>query len=89
MTKDIRDFDYTRFAGLRGKTVILVGIPIYWCEGCGPSADCFEIARLGPLTRELEAAGALHVKQLWCRLIDNEWVLSMASGPVPKKRSKK
>ena len=89
MLKSIEDFDYTQLAGLRGKTVTLVNIPIYRCHGCGPTADCFEVARIGPLTRELEAAGALHVKRLWCQLIDNEWVLSMASGPVPSKRPTK
>jgi hypothetical protein len=84
MIQVVEDFDYTHYIKLRGKIVILCGIPIFRCAACGPSADVFEIARMGPLHRELDAAQALHVKKLWCRLVDNEWVVAVSMAPRKK-----
>jgi hypothetical protein len=79
----VRDFDYSRLAGLRGVTVLLRDITTYQCEGCGPTSALVEIRCMGPLTRELEAVGALHVKQLWCSFRDNEWVIAFKPAKEP------
>jgi hypothetical protein len=88
MIASVGDFDYSHLAGLRGVTVILRDITFYQCEGCWPPAQFVEIRCMGPLTRELEAAGALHVKQLWCSFRDNEWAIAFkpAEGPAVSKR---
>jgi hypothetical protein len=69
------DLDYTKLAGLRGKTVILVDVVFFHCDGCGPSARLFEIPRMAALHRELAAAKAIRVKTLVGRFTDaDEWV---------------
>ena len=79
MNARVDDFDYSRLAGLRGVTVTLRDVTVHQCGGCGPKSVFVEIRRIGDLTRELEAAGALHVKQLWCVFRDNEWAVVLAS----------
>lgn len=79
MRKRVGDFDYTRLAGLRGKTVALSDVTIYECEGCGPSASYVQIPRMADLHRALDAGKALRVKRLWCRFADNEWALVVES----------
>jgi hypothetical protein len=69
----IGDFDYTRLAGLRGKTVIMSDATLLECEGCGYSS--IDIPRMAALHRELDAAKKLPVKRLWCRFTANEWVI--------------
>jgi hypothetical protein len=86
MVKRVGDFDYTNLAGLRGKIVILSDVSIYGCKGCGPAATYVEISRMADLHRELVAAGALLVRRLWCRFVNNEWVLVMESNGAPPRR---
>jgi hypothetical protein len=86
MRSDVDDFDYTRLAGLRGKTVTLVDVLIFRCEGCGSFADFVKIARIADLQCELDATKGLNVKRLRCRFTDDKWVIAMLSPP---KRSSK
>ena len=89
MNARVDDFDYSRLAGLRGVTVTLRDVTLYQCEGCGPKSAFVEICRIAQLTRELEAARAIHVKQLWCSFRDNEWAIAIVSTaeqpPSPRK----
>ena len=84
MIARVGDFDYSRLAGLRGVTVTLRDVTTYQCEDCGPKSAFVEIWRFANLTRELEAARAIHVKQLWCSFRDNEWAIAIASTKEPQ-----
>jgi len=89
MVARVEDFDYTRLAGLRGVTVTLRDMTTYQCKGCGPTSAFVEICRLADLTRELEAARTLHVKQLWCLFRDNEWAITFTPTKGPAVRLQK
>jgi O-succinylbenzoate synthase len=80
MKKSTGDFDYTKLAGLAGKTVVLVDVEIYECARCG--LHYVEIERLADLSRELDAARHLHVKQLRCSF-DREWAIAFESKAKP------
>lgn len=83
-------FDYTSLAGLRRTTVTLCDVTIYQCEMCGPTSAFVEICRIADLTRELAAAKAIHVKELWCSFRDNEWTIALTpQEPMPQRRGKK
>jgi len=84
MNARVEDFDYSRLAGLRGVTVTLRDVTLHQCEGCGPKSMFVEICRIADLTRELEAAGTIHVKQLWCSFRDDEWSIAIATTSAPQ-----
>jgi hypothetical protein len=61
MVATIGDYDYTKLAALRGKTVTLGEVRVYTCT-CGE--EYVEIPRMAALHRALVAADALTVKAL-------------------------
>ena len=88
----IEDFDYSSLAGLRGVTVTLCDVTIHRCERCGPTFSFIEIRRIGDLIRVLEAARAIHVKQLWCTFGDDRddgWAIAFTPGGEPTRRRKR
>lgn len=86
MNARVGDFDYSRLAGLRGVIVTLRDVKLYQCESCGPTSAFVEICRIAVLTRDLEAARTIHVKQLWCSFRDNEWVIAFTPAKMSKGR---
>ena len=85
MIARVDDFDYSRLAGLRGVTVTLRDVTVYQCEGCGPKSAFVVIRRIADLTRELAAAKAIHVKQLWFSFHDDEWSMTIAANGAPRR----
>lgn len=83
MTATSGDYDYTKLAGLRGKTVTLDDVRMHTCA-CGK--EFVEIPRMAPLHRALAAADALTVKALRLRYDKKEgWIVVI---PMPKEGEK-
>lgn len=82
MLKLKEDVDYTRLAGLRGKTVTLTGLTIYQCKHCGPASSYIEYPRLGSLVRELEACRATLAKHVVGRFNGTDWTFAFAFEPL-------
>lgn len=88
MLDAFRDFDYSQLAGLNGIRVVLCDVKINWCD-CGAKQSAVEIWRLADLTRELEAAKTLNVKQIWCSFDNNHWSIAFEVKAKTTKTTKR
>lgn len=84
LDSSVTNYDYTKLAGLPGKTVTLVDVEVRQCCKCDETS--VELWRMADLHRELEAARVLKLANLRLRYESEDgWVVLIDATPAKQR----